>query len=101
MLFPQNYLTIPFLSLFFNKMLALQPIMKALAVLFAEPFLLFDSQYVVPSHLPTLMGSGSAEEDLTAEVPPQSSCSDQASHVYASQDHPPSLTHYQNILLCL
>jgi len=55
MLFPQNYLTIPFLSLFFNKMLALQPIMKALAVLFAEPFLLFDSQYVVPSHLPTLM----------------------------------------------
>ena len=42
MLFPQNNLTIPFFSIFFNKMLALQPIMKAPAVLFAEPFLLLN-----------------------------------------------------------
>jgi hypothetical protein len=39
-------------------------------------------------------GSGSAVEDLTAQETPQSSCSDQALHVYTSQDHPPSLTHY-------
>src|SRR5436853_7191430 len=67
MLFPQNYLTIPFLPLFFNKMLALQPIMKALAVLFAEPFVLLDSQYLVPSHLPPLMNQFQTTEPPTSQ----------------------------------
>ena len=37
----------------------------------------------------TISGSDSAEKDLTTQETPQSSSSDQASHVHASQDHPP------------
>jgi hypothetical protein len=51
---------------------------------------------IIKKHISTL-GSGSPGEDLTAQETPQSSRSDQASPAYASQDHPPCLTHYPTL----
>jgi len=49
---------------------------------------------LVPQKLQASTGSRPAEENLTAQETPQSSCSDQASHAHMSQDPPSYPTHY-------
>ncbi len=77
-----------------NKSITKQKLQKY----FEEQFLAALKEKGINPEMPykSANGSGSAEEYLTAQETPQSSRSDQALHVYASQDHPPSLTHYRD-----